>query len=146
MPGISAELVRTRTDETQLRETAALDSAGSLNVSGFQSRERRVINESVPRAKPKQNMSINSHISDEYESTTVSGASDEQDVWSRKAIARLSPGQISFLPDETLVEVIDRTCDFLPQPEVRERLCYLDREALERLAYLVRQACRRRGY
>lgn len=105
-----------------------------------------MINESIPRAKPKQNMNINSHISDEYESTAVSDASGEQDVWSRKAIARLSPSQISFLPDETLVEVIDRVCDFLPQPEVRERLCYLDREALERLAYLVRQACRRRGY
>lgn len=76
----------------------------------------------------------------------VSDGSDRRREWSRAAIARLSPGRISFLPDETLVEVIDRACEFLPQPEVRDRLCHLDRESLERLTYLVRQACRRRGY
>jgi hypothetical protein len=78
--------------------------------------------------------------------TTASDASDGQADWNRTAIARLSRGQISFLPDDVLQEVIEQTCDFLPQPEVRDRLCYLDRESLERLAYLVRQACRRRGY
>lgn len=77
---------------------------------------------------------------------SASGSPDEPSCWDREAIAGLSPGRISFLTDETLVEVIDCACDFLPQPDVRGRLCYLDRDSLERLTYLVRQACRRRGY
>lgn len=79
------------------------------------------------------------------EGASVAVSPDEPSGWDRATIAGLSRGQISFLPDETLAAIIDRACKFLPQPEVRGRLCYLDRESLERLVYLVRQAFRQQA-
>ena len=76
---------------------------------------------------------------------SISEFPERETGWSRTEIARLSPAQISFLPEETLAEVIAGACDCLPQPDVCDRLCYLDRESLERLVYLVRQSCRRQG-
>ena len=63
-------------------------------------------------------------------------------LWSRHAITKLTRLLISFMSMDSLIELIEQRCEWLPQPAVREHLNDYDRKTLERLVYLVRQCCR----
>lgn len=62
--------------------------------------------------------------------------------WDRQSVLHLTHYQINVMPSETLIEIVNQWCDVLPQPDVKSRLHYLNRNTLEQLVYLVRQACR----
>lgn len=64
--------------------------------------------------------------------------------WNRRSVAGLTRHRIAVIATETLIEIIDEWSEFLPQPGVRDRLEYLDRDTLQRLVYLIRQVCRHR--
>lgn len=75
------------------------------------------------------------HTSEEFVPKRAGG-------WDRRSVVRLTPYQINSMPSETLIEIVNQWNDRLPQPDVRYRLHYLDRNTLEQLVYLVRQSCR----
>ena len=66
----------------------------------------------------------------------------QQRHWCPHIIAKLSPRFISFMSQETLIEILEQEHDWLPQPANRTHLKLYDREVLEFLVYVVRQCCR----
>ena len=63
--------------------------------------------------------------------------------WGKESVANLDAYQVTAMPSELLSRIVRRWAEYLPRPDVKHRLQYLDRSTLEQLVYLVREICRR---